>query len=104
MSAKKSKNGVWVLVQCGGTHMNSVTGAVEPCPRKFRYFKTWNVTRRLCETCAEARTIQGKKRFEEDKKNGVARTPEDAEAFRLLKHIPNAVNWPNVLGRMAAEC
>lgn len=87
-----TESGVWIVVTCLA------------CPKKFNYFKTSNVHRRLCEKCAESRTAKSKQRFEETKKKGVARNPEEAEASRILKHIPDAVNWNNILGKVAATC
>ncbi len=74
------------------------------CNKKFPYYRTSNVVRRFCTTCAEARTTKSKQRFEEEKKKGLSRNPEDVEALRVLRHIPDIVNWDKVLGSIAGAC
>ncbi len=90
VKAKSSTSGTWVKVPC------------TQCGKDFPYFKTYHVVRKFCELCAEKRITKSKQNFEEEKKKGVSRTPEDAEAFRILKQIPDAVNWNSILNRVAS--
>ena len=88
--AQATAAGKWVKVPCN------------QCGTIFPYFKTSNVMRKFCETCAEQRTTSSKQRFEEEKKKGISRTPEDAESSRILKLIPDSVNWNAVLSRISS--
>ena len=86
--AREEQKGEWVKVPC-----------VE-CGKKFPYFKTYHVIRKFCESCAYKRTAKSKQQFEDEKKKGISRTPEDAESSRILRRIPDAVNWNAVLSRV----
>jgi hypothetical protein len=86
--------GKWVRVKC----------AQEKCHTEFRYKKTWTHSRKYCEDCARKRTAKSKQEFEKVKKTGVVRDPEDVESGRLLRQIPDAVNWHSLLTRVSAEC
>ena len=72
------------------------------CTEKFRYFKTWQVTRRFCLACAAKRNSLAKRTFEAEVKRGVVRSPDEDEAMHLLRRIPDSMNWNTLLRTMAA--
>lgn len=89
MSTVLDTPGKWVKIRCS------------QCGKQFPYLRTSNVIRKFCTGCAETRTANSKRKFEEVKKTGLTRNPDEAEAQRRLKHIPDAVNWNQVLAAVA---